>query len=420
MAETTRKRSLPFNGPASGSKIVKSKSPNGPTIRSSMNLASALGDCNGTQVTVSSGHPFTRRNSKTHRGQDVGGPFFSQRKFLKSGIEKCVLHGEDQSWTCILNGSTFVCAPTWAGKLSFPDYIAISSNELDALGTTAIARCKPTNSVADLSVAIGEILKEGIPSIIGSRTWQDRALTAKNAGSEYLNVAFGWQPLVRDISKFAKGVVSLESVMRQYERDAGRVVRRRFNFPVSTSTVVENFGAIGRQMTCPTESIFNDGGFGTQAVRIRETVRSTWFSGAFTYSLPSGYDARTTLGRYALIADRLGLELTPRTLWELAPWSWAIDWFSNTGDVVSNLSDFVTGGLVMRYGYVMDHTITTDTYVRPGGTGLKANVPVAPPMVLVSETKIRRQAHPFGFGVSWDGLSSFQLSILAALGMSRR
>jgi hypothetical protein len=34
-------------------------------------------------------------------------------------------------------------------------------------------------------------------------------------------------------------------------------------------------------------------------------------------------------------------------------------------------------------------------------------------------TKRRTEANPFGFGVSWKGLSPFQLSIAAALGISR-
>jgi len=376
-------------------------------------------NCNGTQVTVSTGHPFRKRDKRS-LGQDLGGPFFSQRKYLKSGVKHFHAYDESSEFIAIFDGPCVTYLPQFAGKLQFPSFIPSSNSALDALGSTAIARCKPTNSVADLSVAIGEIMKDGLPSIIGSQTWRDRTLTAKNAGSEYLNTAFGWSPLANDVTKFVKGVTSLESVMRQYERDAGRVVRRRFNFPLKREISTQNVGPNNTsQVMLPFNSVFQQGLTGSQATVTTEKVTSCWFSGAFTYSLPSGYDSRTTLGKYALIADRLGLELTPDTLWELAPWSWAVDWFSNTGDVISNLSDFVTGGLVMRYGYIMEHTIITDTYSRPT-TGLRPSVKDAGPLTIVSETKVRRQANPFGFGISWDGLSPFQLSILAALGLSRR
>jgi hypothetical protein len=115
----------------------------------------------------------------------------------------------------------------------------------------------------------------------------------------------------------------------------------------------------------------------------------------------------------------LGLSLTPDIVWNLTPWSWAVDWFSNTGDVISNLTDWATDGLVLRYGYVMEHTITSDTYTYSGNTGLiDGNVRV-PPLTLVTETKIRRRANPFGFGITWDGLSPRQLAITAALGLTR-
>jgi len=125
--------------------------------------------------------------------------------------------------------------------------------------------------------------------------------------------------------------------------------------------------------------------------------------------------------RYALEARKLtGLSLDPDTLWNLAPWSWAVDWFSNTGDVISNLTDRGLYGLVMRYGYVMEHTITTDTYTLVQPSSPTAKKMLGSPLRVITETKQRRGANPYGFGVSWDGLSPFQGSILAALGISRR
>jgi hypothetical protein len=169
-------------------------------------------------------------------------------------------------------------------------------------------------------------------------------------------------------------------------------------------------------------NLFEIHGGAQSTVRVvEETTKRRWFSGSFTYYLPSEYDSRSKIGKIALLADRLGLKPTPDTVWELSPWSWAIDWFSNTGDVISNVSDFANQGLVMHYGYIMEHSIRSRTYFQER-SGYKINRSPVPagPLTLVTETKVRRQANPFGFGVSWEGLSTFQASILAALGISRR
>jgi len=70
--------------------------------------------------------------------------------------------------------------------------------------------------------------------------------------------------------------------------------------------------------------------------------------------------------------------------------------------------------MVMRYGYMMESTIVKDTYNSVDSKKLQTS-----PISLVLETKQRVKANPFGFGVSWDGLSPFQYSIAGALGLSR-
>jgi hypothetical protein len=103
--------------------------------------------------------------------------------------------------------------------------------------------------------------------------------------------------------------------------------------------------------------------------------------------------------------------LTPEALWNLAPWSWATDWFANVGDVISNMTAFAGDNLVLRYGYLMEHSMIEDTYTR--------NDISAGSFQLITESKRRIKANPFGFGVSWEDLSPFQLSIAAALGLSK-
>jgi len=127
------------------------------------------------------------------------------------------------------------------------------------------------------------------------------------------------------------------------------------------------------------------------------------------------------------MAKLLGAQPDLNTLWQLTPWSWAVDWFSDAGNLVKNLQSKISYGTVMRYGYVMEKTTVTDTYsaglqdtsLDPTYGALQPPYPVVSPITLRVTTKKRVQANPFGFGLSWDGLSSTQKAIVAALGITR-
>lgn len=376
----------------------------------------------GKQITVSEGHQWPP--PKGAQLTDRGGPFYTERSYCESGGTirlkgkyDAALSGIPSQWWYY--DSEVSCNPfrTTAKYGIWPSPLASSNGQLDAYGATAIARCEPTNSLADLSTALGELAKEGLPSIPGTQAWKAKTTAALQAGGEYLNVVFGWLPMVGEVNKLAGSVKHADEIIAQYERDSGRVVRRDYEFPTEHTSVTHDLGTLAPSGGVPTEST---GVFG-QAQMIEEKIIRRWFSGAFTYYLPSDYDSRKKVSEYASVADKMfGTAITPETLWNLAPWSWAVDWFSNVGDVVSNVSSWESAGLVMRYGYMMEHTVHKYTYMQP-------NVRFRPPfqtarlprLILITETKKRQPANPFGFGVSWDGLSSFQASVLAALGISR-
>jgi len=234
-------------------------------------------------------------------------------------------------------------------------------------------------------------------------------------------VVFGWLPLQQDISDLTKGMVELDRLITQYENNAGKVVRRRYDFPPDVKD--EETVLIGNRsvVLMPTTGLFFRSGSSTgQVIRRRTTVVQRWFSGAFTYHLPTGYD-RAKIGSYAnRVVEEFGLDLDPEVLWNLAPWSWAVDWFGTVGDALHNYQSWVADGLVMRYGYIMEHTIVRDTLTFVGDSGLLPQYPGRPDnLVLVTESKVRRQATPFGFGLQLSGLTARQQAIVAALGISR-
>jgi peptidoglycan/xylan/chitin deacetylase (PgdA/CDA1 family) len=150
-----------------------------------------------------------------------------------------------------------------------------------------------------------------------------------------------------------------------------------------------------------------------------ETTRvvKRYFKGAFTYYLPSDYESRNKVEEAAFYLDKiLGLQLTPEVLWNLTPWSWAADWVGNFGDVLANVSDYATDGLVLRYGYMMEHSISKVTYTIP-------DIPALGGRTLTQthfrEVKKRVPATPFGFGLTFDSFSTKQKAILAALGITK-
>jgi hypothetical protein len=67
---------------------------------------------------------------------------------------------------------------------------------------------------------------------------------------------------------------------------------------------------------------------------------------------------------------------------------------------------------------MMEHTKVSDRYTFSGDTRLIARDIRPGYFTLVSETKVRRKATPFGFGLTWNGFNAVQLAIAAALGIS--
>jgi len=377
----------------------------------------------GRQKTVSESH---RRNPNTGN-YDAGGPFYTSRVsyFLNSG------HVSRARWPA---QGKYYSGPL---RPAFPTSTEISSVGADptkplgikddaalaALGTTAISQSAPTNPASNLGTTLAEIHREGIPSLPGIKLWKGRTAAAKAAGSEYLNAEFGWLPLVDEVNQVGSAARHSRDLMNQYRHSEGRDTHRRFDFPLQRT---ENTINVGNQLPLGVDSHFFNTGVNV-ATRSLSLVNETerWFEGCYTYALPSSTDSwRRGIG-FGSQADHLfGLTLTPDVLWELTPWSWAVDWFSNAGDVINNVTNFGLAGLVLRYGFIMEETRSiVAVNMGPQACFAKAGQPT-----VMSEsascgyeivTKRRSSASPFGFSIGWEGLSPTQLAITAALGITR-
>lgn len=367
----------------------------------------------GRQKTVSFGH---RKNRKGR--YDSGGPFFTYRTEPSIRTRSVRLNEQEAVNNRRKYDGPIVMPVPALGSATYPYPSASDDSHLDKYGAEAISIVDPTNSNAALGVSLGEIVHDKRISLPGIQAWKQRTGVAKTAGSEYLAAQFGWLPLVSDMKATGQSVKDGNRIIENYKAAAGTLVHREFAFDdiVNVEETVVNPTARCVYSTTSNVPCFNNPGVPLTRSRVSTTKR--WFSGSFTYAATQASSVGRCLGLESEVDKLFGLTLTPDVVWELTPWSWAIDWFSNAGNVISNATSFGLAGLVMKYGYMMEETSIVDTYEMPA-TGIRS-VAGPPPSVSVSSTvKRRTEADPFGFGVGWEGLTPTQLAITAALGITR-
>lgn len=285
----------------------------------------------------------------------------------------------------------------------------ISETNLIARGTDAIARIAPTNPNVELASSLAELVGQrgklfGIPG------------KQKNLSGEYLNYMLAISPVLSDVKDTYETAQVAEKLLKQYERDSGKLIRRRYEFPeVTTSNREERTNVHPTALEMHISSSY-EVGLGTSIVHTKQSER-TWFSGAFTYYLPQkGW--RRTLSHW----NRLyGVIPGAETVWNVIPFSFVADYFANMGSVLHNVDLLSRDGLVIPYAYVMNErklekTFRTTHGVVENGVGRKRTFEGK----ITYTSKRRLAASPFGFGIPSAGLNPRQVSILAALASSSR
>lgn len=342
---------------------------------------------------------------------DWGGPMFSSQSGYKSvfvvGPLKTNVGFPHQGHSYLTPGKLL----TGYG----PTFAAIQKLDLWAYGAKAINATKPGTSDFSLPTFIGE-LREGLPRVVGMSILRDKVGIARSAGREYLNVQFGWKPLISDLKDLGSSIVNSQAILESYKRGDGRLQRRRWELPqetlngISTTTVNPFFG--GNTLSAKTNVSWDQ-------------TRRIWFSGRFRYHIPQG-DALAARwerwNQYGRLLAGLSYDSLPETVWNLAPWSWLADWFGDFGDVLANISLLGSDGVVLDYGYLM----CEQEYVIRQRTECTYNSPTAPGVFggrvgfdYHVRYRQRARASPFGFGLIDTDMTPLQLSILAAVGLSR-
>jgi hypothetical protein len=234
-------------------------------------------------------------------------------------------------------------------------------------------------------------------------------------------VEFGWKPFISDLRRLWSSIGKIDDQIAQLKRDNGRWIRRSGTYLETKEDVTS---PITDSLITPLNAYTAASTLLTQKYKRVQSSERVWFSGKFRYYIPGLDDPRW--GKWTAIKHLWDLDIGPEQVYELIPFSWLVDWFSNLGSLISNLASITEDNLVAQYAYVMRSTMVTTTYTctlrtslfdRDQGKYLFKYYPLSASKV--ESTKDRCVASPFGFNIELPDFSTWQLSILAALGISR-
>lgn len=351
-------------------------------------------------------------------GYKTSGPFwvYKHHHRIQQGPEVVIRDGWGSPYKCrLVSGSALSRPFEPILPTKTPDEIF---GDLKQYYATGYARTRPDKREADVSVFIAELRQ--LPTL--PLRLFNRLRSIKALGSEYLNVQFGWAPLVRDIQAMYGLQQKIGKRLKQLRDENRKIIRRTATIERTAS---HNFVDGGTSWpfyglsTLPPNYLT---GSGSHSKLTAERSR-VWFVGKYIYYLPDDLDHQwDARARRALF----GFGVTPGILWQALPWSWLIGWFSNLQDVLNNLSPGPLDGLTLTAGYTMKQTVYTELleasgYWEPSGTFSVSN---SGSYNLSTVIQIENKSRILGgnpFGVEFDSgkWTPFQMSILAALGASR-
>lgn len=312
---------------------------------------------------------------------------------------------------------------------------AFESNQLiQQYEATGRARTDPGKPLANTAQAIAELYRDGF-KLVGKQLidWKRSGASfgalGKALGGEWLNLQFGVFPTVRDFVAGAAAIVKMDAAVAKLKRESGKTIRRRTTLK-DTTTVSESFITRG----WPFAEYEWDGVIpdcvGTTNLSVLTIVREkVWYVARYKYTMQPSPSPLSDLVTRAKLA---GLVPSASLAWELLPWSWLADWFGNIGDVMKNMSPSAADNLVTLHSYLMKETETrviitkSGTYRFRGDTEgpLYHSGPSGSFHNVFERREIRKirvgGRNPYGFYFGWADLSTYQQSLLAALGLSRR
>lgn len=331
------------------------------------------------------------------------------------------------------NGVTWYKGRFW---ISPPSLTGVTLNplsvaELNGWGTKGYNRGLPVHNVANLGLAAAEA--RDIPDMVKSThrffsQFKGQAFSGKSGSfwsEAYLNAQFGWKPFLNDFWDMLTFQNQLAAKIQWLRKNNRKTIHRHFTLSESSSDTriahTETFATMLPILATQFYDTLSGRGVGVTETWERRSTR-IWFDGAFTFYIP-GLDSFPDHD-WRLKLKLLGLYPDLNLIYKATPWTWLLDWFTSAGAAIQNASLMQEYGQLAKYAYVMSHQKVERTtyayqYVKIGKIADFKHTLVQALSKSSKETKQRAVANPYGFGVTWDGLNPFQLSILTALGLTR-
>jgi hypothetical protein len=387
----------------------------------------------------------------------IGGPFQSVK--IENSLPKTGISG---SFTLISNFDSHNWWPyhgrqKWVGGLTAPDpwFASVTGSNLSdslfsqvlvpdvtSLGTQVWDRLKPRIEQAGLFVAIAEI--RDIPHMLHGTAgffhdiWlkmggvaMSKVMTPKKVADHFLNHQFGWVPFINDIQQTLAGIVNYADRIDRLSRENGQWIKRRVTLVNSEE---KKLIAKGTGSRCyPANTVFFDDFY--QVDGTGHYIRPSWeiweetttfaqATGSFRYYLPE-FDTKSEhyfsqLNQVRRMIDLFGLRVSPSNIYKAIPWTWLIDWVTSVGKSLQAIQDETLDNMAAKYMFLSHHKKTTTTFKQLLPFNSQSGGPQTLEFTQFVDVKQRKEASsPFGFDLDWSNLSPRQLSILAALGISR-
>jgi hypothetical protein len=188
----------------------------------------------------------------------------------------------------------------------------------DAYVLQLLKNTNPLRSEFSVPVAIRELVDLTTLFSLAAKTF------AGFAGGAYLNYNFGWLAFERDLKTLSGIVERVLSRVRELDSlSRGGGLRRRLQ--------LDKFGVmqVGNRVINSTHSVFLEARYN------KSTVREVWGSVRWYpksgYVLPQPADRWTYAARQVFDLEKIDAE----TLWNILPWSWLVDYFTNIGDLLA-------------------------------------------------------------------------------------
>lgn len=316
---------------------------------------------------------------------------------------------------------------------SFDSNLESHWSTVNSYGAQAYNALKPTrpdfsaaNSLYELKDVPG-MLRDSLRGLRMRMRRHPRYRLMNRAGRWHLALQLGWLPLLNDVISFERAFRGGNKRFQQLLRDEGRGVRRKRNLYKTGNEEADRtiewattHSTSYNPYLKPTHVLQCYGG--TKATTQNSVYQFTkvWCAGKAHYWLPPG--PRDMNWRRSIARKILGANVTPDVVYNAIPWTWLADYFSSLGHFVSAVSGDISDRIVFDYAYLMHHKEWSRRCVATQSI-CGSNNPYAGRVIRAfrdsrAVRKTRKNANPFGFGLKEEDLSSRQLGILGALGLS--